>query len=112
MNYVKERSVGKGSLIFSPSDSDKDTEHHTITCCHCNHSFVVVPGSGKERGWCFMCGASTCGEARCNAALNGCAPFEKKLEAYESRTRLHNQLDGLIKASLWQQSMREVRLRA
>lgn len=96
MNYIKERSVGKGSLIFSPYDSDKTEEQHTITCCHCNHSFYVRPRSGKERGWCFMCGASTCGDTRCNAALNGCAPFEKKLEAYERVNRFKMELGYVI----------------
>ena len=96
VNYIKERSNRTGLLIYSPHDSDKVTEQQTITCCHCNHVFYVRPGSGKERGWCFMCGAATCGDRRCNAALNGCAPFEKKLEAYERRNRFKAQLGGAV----------------
>ena len=113
MNYIKERSKGKGVLLFSPHDSDKDQGQHTITCCHCNHVFIIQPGSGKERGWCFMCGASTCGDRRCSPALNGCAPFEKKLEAYERRTALP--LEGawdIAKGGIWVRTMREVKLRA
>ena len=95
-NYIKERSKGKGSLVFLPNDSDKVVEQHTVTCCHCNHVFYVRPGSGKERGWCFMCNAPTCGDQRCNAALNGCTPFEKKLEAYEWRNRFKAQLGTVL----------------
>lgn len=95
-HYIKERSKGKGLLIFTPHDSDKVVEQHTVTCCHCNHIFYVRPGSGKERGWCFMCNASTCGDRRCDAALNGCAPFEKKLEAYERRNVFKAQLGRVI----------------
>lgn len=59
-----------------------------------------------------MCGASTCGDRRCNAALNGCGPFEKKLEAYERRTQVA--VDGawdLIKGGIWVKTMQEVKLR-
>ena len=112
MNYVKERSSGKGSLIFSPYDSGQEEEWHSITCCHCNHSFIVIPGAGKERGWCFMCGASTCGARPCNPALNGCGPFEKKLETYERLTRVP--MDGpwdLIKGAIWVKTMNETKLK-
>lgn len=59
-------------------------EHDTYTCCHCNRVVVVRPGSGKERGFCFLCHAPHCGRGGCWK----CVPFERKLEAYERRHQL------------------------
>jgi hypothetical protein len=99
MNYIKERSKNRGTLLFMPYDSDKVEEWNTITCCHCNHSFIIKPGSGKERGWCVMCNASTCGEPGCDLRMNGkgeiigCVPFEKRLEIYERRFELRKNME-------------------
>lgn len=111
MNYIKERSRGKGYLIFTPNDSDKDEVNHTITCCHCNHSFTIIPGSGRERGWCHECSQSTCGATACAPSLNGCAPFPKKLEAYEKLAAGLGEFDGISKNGLWVKTMLEVKLR-
>ena len=90
---IGEGTKLKGLLLFTPEDSDKVVEQHTITCCHGAHVFIIRPGSGKERGWCFMCNASTCGRKECDSALNGCIPFEKKIEAKERRARLQAALE-------------------
>lgn len=82
MNYVKMRSKGKGSLIFTPNDSDRVTVTHTITCCHSNHVFYVGPGR-PDPMYCKMCDAYNCGQGRC--ARWPCVPFERKLEARERR---------------------------
>jgi len=93
LNYVKESSRGKGTVIFTPDDSDKTVERHSITCCHCNHTFIIKPGSKKERGYCAWCDGPTCGEESCDTRMGtngdvvGCQPFEQRLEAYESRFR-------------------------
>jgi hypothetical protein len=87
MNYIQERSKGKGHGVFTPEDSDRVAEEYSITCCHCNHVFFIQRRSGKERGWCRMCSAPTCGDTRCDSALNGCVPFEQKLERYERLNR-------------------------
>ena len=60
-------------------------ERDTFTCCHCNRVVIVKPGSGMQRGWCFMCGKPHCGSKRCSA---GCLPFERRLEAWENRNQL------------------------
>lgn len=115
LNYIKERSTGKGYGVFSPSDSDRVVEEYSITCSHCGHVFFFQRGSGRERGWCHMCGASTCGETLCDPSLYGCAPFEKKLDAYERSAKLFNlgvgPMDGMLKGSLWVATMRNVKLR-
>lgn len=97
MNYIKERSKGKGTLLFT-SDTERapSQEWYTITCCHGNEVFYVQRGSGKDRGWCLMCGAPTCGSDPCSSALNGCVPFEKKLERYERANRLKLELGYVI----------------
>lgn len=97
MNYIKERSKGKGTLLFT-TDTDlvPSQEWHTITCCHCNRVFVVIPGSGAIRGYCPSCDASTCGNPRCQwnpTAVRGCTPYEKKIEAMENRHRLHKAME-------------------
>lgn len=79
----------KGILLYTDRESDKlHREYQTITCCHCNHTFVIVPGSGKTRGMCLMCYAPTCGAEWC---MTRCEPFERRLEAYERRHQLQRQ---------------------
>jgi hypothetical protein len=65
-------------------------EHDTFTCPHCNGVCIIHPGSGKQRGYCFLCNAATCGKKQCN---NGCSPFMKKIEAMENRYRLHKVME-------------------
>lgn len=77
-------SIGDGYMIVVGNLGI--TERDTIQCCHCNMHYIIQPGSGKRRGWCYMCGAATCGAVRCNP----CIPFERKLEqqeAYEQSLR-------------------------
>jgi len=97
MNYIKERSKGKGTLLFT-TDTERapSDEWFTITCPHHNGIFIVKPGSGVERGWCHMCNAPTCGATACSTALNGCIPFERKLERYERLNRYKPELGYVI----------------
>lgn len=55
-------------------------ERDTLRCVHCQHTWVVQPGSGKRRGFCTQCAGPTCGAPQCC----DCVPFEKKLELYEA----------------------------
>lgn len=60
-------------------------EGDTAQCCHCGCHWVVQPGSGNVRGWCFKCGAVTCGSQACDR----CLPLEKWFEEVERKaTRL------------------------
>lgn len=54
-------------------------EHDCHQCCHCGGQFRVVPGSGKTRGFCLLCGQVTCGAQKCLEHF----PFKKKLDLYE-----------------------------
>ena len=68
-------------------------ERDTLSCCHCNSVVVVVPGADPSTmgGFCQMCMKNTC--PRCHAK-GGCTPFEKKLEAFERRSRLLQHVTG------------------
>jgi hypothetical protein len=77
---MPEHSVVKPHGIVVVTDVDGRTiERDTLRCVHCQKVWVVVPGSGRRRGFCTRCMGPTCGAAGCDACMN----FEKKLELYE-----------------------------
>ncbi len=51
-----------------------------LTCVHCNHSWEVVVGSGRLRGFCNRCDGPTCGGPHCWV----CVPYEQQLENMEA----------------------------
>lgn len=48
----------------------------TLQCCHCQKHWEVRAGSGRTRGWCYRCAASTCGHPACDE----CVPREQRIE--------------------------------
>lgn len=55
-------------------DPDEPTiERDTLQCVHCGKHWMVVPGSGRRRGWCLKCSGAHCGGAACWE----CAPWAK-----------------------------------
>ncbi len=52
----------------------------TLKCVHCQHSWIVEPGSGKMRGFCQRCNGYTCGGKNCL----DCIPAEHRLENIEA----------------------------
>src|SRR5437588_11074044 len=52
----------------------------TLTCCHCQMTWEVVVGSGRQRGWCTRCNGPACGAPACMV----CVPFERRLETLEA----------------------------
>lgn len=78
--------VGGYMVITDPEAPTK--EFDTITCCHCNR---VVRVKADPGGWCMQCMKGLCGPC---ADKRSCAPFEKKLEAYEKRERFRRSLEG------------------
>lgn len=90
--------MGQKLGYFSITDPDKpQIERDAYLCCHCQALVTIKPGSGKQRSWCFRCGANTCGATPC---VSRCIPFEAKIEAQEGRRRFWKQLDlrGEVKA--------------
>jgi hypothetical protein len=51
----------------------------TLTCVHCDYTWIRIIGSKRKRGWCMSCGGVTCGSRECST----CTPFEKKMDQYE-----------------------------
>jgi hypothetical protein len=75
-----------------------DVEEETSTCAHCNFVVFVLPGflprtldannEAKSLPHCRMCDRDICLRCGDRLDLDGCDPFEKKLERMESRGRL------------------------
>jgi len=51
-------------------------ERDTMQCVHCMKHWLVIPGSGRRRGWCTRCNGPVCGAEVC---MTQCVPFEKKV---------------------------------
>ena len=65
---------------FEPDSHPSETERDTLQCRHCQYTWFVDPGSGKQRGWCTMCNGPTCGSQECSER---CLPFERMQELIE-----------------------------
>lgn len=52
----------------------------TLSCEHCQRTWVVRKGSGKVRGFCTRCMGYTCGNPACEA----CVPAERRAENVEA----------------------------
>lgn len=100
-----------GYGIFTTGDR-MDSECDTFTCRHCNRIVRVKLDASNVGELCKMCDELTCQRADCSPALNGCAPFEKKLETYERHTRFEFSAYGPAeKGRLWLRVVKEIKLR-
>lgn len=74
-------------------DPEKLQEFDTLTCAHCQFVMHIQKRAEADQlgGFCRMCMKHICG--RC--ANKGCTPFEKKLDEYERKSRLHQAI-GLV----------------
>lgn len=88
LSRVPTRARGYVVLIDNETGKVLD-EGETLMCAHCQKHWVVRPGSGITRGWCFRCAGPTCGKQPC---VTGCTPFEVALEVMESRLTLASAL--------------------
>ncbi len=81
---VLTRSVrhASGNVEISDPDSPLIQGGETLRCVHCQMHWIVQPGSGKSRGFCFNCNGVTCGKEKCEKF---CVPFEKDIEIMEGR---------------------------
>ncbi len=76
-------------LITDPDGGDSGGD--TVMCVHCQMHWIIKPGSGRSRGFCFNCGGVTCGKQGCE---EHCVPFEKAIEEMEARGRLREQVEA------------------
>lgn len=76
-----------GGYAVTTEPGKADVEEDTFTCVHCNTVVFVKPfqDPAEMGGFCRLCMGHICSSSSCN---DGCEPFEKKLEAMESRDRL------------------------
>ncbi len=58
-------------------------ENDVLACCHCRGRMHLIIGKDPIGGWCALCGEHHCKKPACST----CVPFEKQLEAMESRDR-------------------------
>ena len=72
-----------GTLVITP-EFGPTVERQTMQCKHCGRHWVVEPGSGRSRGWCFNCAGPTCGAERCEKV---CEAQEKMIERIERNWR-------------------------
>lgn len=56
-------------------------EGQTLSCVHCQFTWVLVKGSGRKRGFCTKCMGYTCGKRECETA---CVPAERRIENLEA----------------------------
>ena len=82
---MSEHAVRKpsGTLIVT-SEFGLPVTRDTLQCRHCGRHWVVEPGSGRSRGWCFNCAGPTCGAERCEKV---CEAQEKMVERIEANWR-------------------------
>ena len=79
-----------GAILFE--ENGREQQQDTLQCVHCQMHWVVEPGSGRRRGWCFKCHGPSCGARRCTV---GCVPWEKAMEEREARFRLDRSLERI-----------------
>lgn len=87
------RRAGGYRVISEPGKAD--IENDTFTCAHGNEIVVVPPGmpSVTVGAFCRACMGHIC--EKCAAEMEKtlkCTPFEKRLEAAESRKRFRSAL--------------------
>lgn len=81
---VLERSVRRPAGYVETTGPLGSVGGETLMCVHCQRHWVVQPGSGMKRGFCFNCNGPTCGKKNCE---EHCVPFEKAIEQIEAQGR-------------------------
>ncbi len=79
-------------FLSDPDAAQAVQEWETQMCIHCQYHWRVVPGSGRERGWCVSCNGALCGKTQC---FQECRHWEKKLEDIEAHGRVTRNLKAL-----------------
>ena len=81
--HLNSRASGEFRVVSQETGRATD-EGQTLSCVHCQRTWVVKPGSGRARGWCMKCNGPTCGGQACQT----CVPFERQLAIIERRDAL------------------------
>ncbi len=78
-----------GEFTEHTLDGRLTREGQTLQCVHCGLTWVIEPGSGRQRGFCFRCSGPTCGSGPCR----DCLPFEQRLVEIEQRLALWRSME-------------------
>lgn len=73
-------------LVDNRGAGEGMTEFATVTCCHCQRTWIKNPQRTRERGYCAKCNGYVCDNPGCHAE---CRPFWKTLD--EELTRIINE---------------------
>lgn len=68
------------TIIITDPAVGREIQRDVLQCKHCQTMWVVVPGSGRRRGFCTRCNGPTCGAEACDTCLH----FEKRAEMIEA----------------------------
>lgn len=82
VNIFGNNRKPNGTFIFT-DDLGNTSEYHSAQCKHCGVHWQVIPGSGRQRGWCTKCVGVLCGSKRCME----CVPQEAQLEIMEGNKK-------------------------
>lgn len=88
-----------GTAIYSSVEADRVREFRTLQCCHCGRHWLVIPGSGRTRGFCMRCGDVTCGPD-CPVGMS-CVPQEQMLENLEQGRAIDHRQVAVNVPKLW-----------
>jgi hypothetical protein len=81
---MSRRAPKPGAVLMTTDAEGRITEYHSFTCCHCGNP-KVVPIDKKVEEVTDIC--RSCWRLHClaPACCNGCASFERRIEAMEAR---------------------------
>ena len=78
-----QRTSRRASGELTMLGEDAAVSSETMSCVHHQGvQWLIQPGSGRERGWCFKCNGPTC------RPRETCLPWERQFEQMERRSRL------------------------
>ena len=78
MSELNHRKASGTAFVTGPWG--ERFEGATLSCCHCQFTWVLQKGSGKVRGFCTSCMRPHCGGPNCWE----CVPIEQRLENIEA----------------------------
>lgn len=74
---LRAHTVSRPSgYVYREYDDGRVQEFDLLQCKHCQYTWRMVRGSGRERGWCSLCAGPLCGAEPC---MRACVHFEKRL---------------------------------
>jgi len=80
--FIKDFLKDNGTFEFYTEEGTKSFK--SIQCLHCGSHYQVIPGSGKQRGYCLKCKGFLCGKEDC---LKDCVPYEARIEIEEGNKK-------------------------